>query len=293
MEMGFQFFFIYGIGFRKSWSEETIIVNGMDSESAEGVEYTESYLKALREFLAGKGWLHRFAMGVADEPNAINIDRYVSLSRRMKRAFPELKLFDAVSYLPRLEGVLDICIPREDELEAHRGEFEGIASHGAELWHYVCLFPRGHGYINRFLDMPLLATRYLFWGCFADKLSGFLHWSVNCWMEGQDPFECNCPAHVNAGSSSTLPPGDSHSVYPGDGEPWMSMRLEAQRQGAEEYEMLRTVAETDENEARRLCGDCFIDFSHVEYDVKKVGQARRALMEAYTAAVRASDGKSQ
>ena len=281
LELGFTYFFIYGLGFRKSWSEETILIRGMDSESEEGIAYTRVYLTALRDFLRSRGWLDRFAMGVADEPNSIDIDRYTSLARRMKEIFPELALYDAVSYLPELRGTLDICIPRADEYNIHRDEFHSIARAGAQLWHYVCLFPRGGGYINRFMDMPLLASRYLMWGCFANNLTGFLHWSVNCWMDGQDPFECNCPDHVNAGSGSILPPGDSHSVYPGEGEPWMSMRLEAQRMGAEEYEMLRIIAGQDENTARALCGECFHDFAHVEYDPAKLRRTREAIMKAY------------
>ena len=36
-----------------------------------------------------------------------------------------------------------------------------------------------------------------------------------------------------------LPAGDAHIVYPGkDGRPWRSMRFEAQRAGAEDYELL-------------------------------------------------------
>lgn len=280
-EMGFAYFFIYGLGFRKSWSGETILIRGMDSESDEGIEYTRAYLTALREFLDDRGWTDRFAMGVADEPNSINVNRYVALARRMKEIFPELALYDAVSYLPELRGVLDICIPRADEYENHRDRFTEMEEDGTRLWYYVCLFPRGGGYINRFMDMPLLASRYLMWGCFGRGLGGFLHWSVNCFMDGQDPFECNCPDHVNAGSGSILPPGDSHSVYPGEGEPWMSMRLEAQRQGGEEYEMLRIIAESDPTRAAALCERAFHTFSSVEYDPAVFDETRRAIMRAY------------
>lgn len=280
-EMGFAYFFIYGLGFRKSWSGETILIRGMDSESDEGVEYTRAYLTALREFLDDRGWTDRFAMGVADEPNSINVNRYVALARRMKEIFPELALYDAVSYLPELRGVLNICIPRADEYENHRERFLEMEEDGTRLWYYVCLFPRGGGYINRFMDMPLLASRYLMWGCFGRGLEGFLHWSVNCWMDGQDPFECNCPDHVNAGSGSILPPGDSHSVYPGEGEPWMSMRLEAQRQGGEEYEMLRIIADSDPRLAAALCEKAFHTFSSVEYNPAVFDETRRAIMRAY------------
>lgn len=79
------------------------------------------------------------------------------------------------------------------------------------------------------MDLPLLATRYLFWGNYKYDLKGYLHWASNHYQPGQDPFKQNCPIHHNADSVTTLPSGDTHLIYPGADGPWMSMRLEAQR----------------------------------------------------------------
>ena len=65
------------------------------------------------------------------------------------------------------------------------------------------------------------------------RLSGFLHWGFNYYI-GDDIWHSACCPHKGA----LLPAGDAHIVYPGkDGRPWRSMRFEAQRAGAEDYEL--------------------------------------------------------
>ena len=50
-----------------------------------------------------------------------------------------------------------------------------------------------------------------------------------------------------------LPAGDAHIVYPGkDGRPWRSMRFEAQRAGAEDYELLMQAVDAAPGEADAL-----------------------------------------
>ena len=117
------------------------------------------------------------------------------------------------------------------------------------------------------MDYPLLATRYLFWGNYKYNLKGYLHWAVNQYQPEQDPFTNNWPTHRNADSVGILPPGDTHLIYPGEGEPWMSIRLEAQRESAEEYEILKVIAEKNKDIADDLCGKCFRGFNDVEYSI--------------------------
>lgn len=47
--------------------------------------------------------------------------------------------------------------------------------------------------MNRFLDIPLLKTRFLHWGNYLYKMNGYLHWGLNYYLEGQDPFELTNP----------------------------------------------------------------------------------------------------
>ena len=140
-----------------------------------------------------------------------------------------------------LHGALDVWVPLNAEYDKHREQIETLRSNGAEIWHYVCCAPREYGYINRFMDYPLLSTRYLHWGNYKYDLTGFLHWAANRYQPGQDPFIQNCPEHHNTDAVCYLPAGDTHILYPGNDGPWLSIRLEAQRESAEEYELLKKL----------------------------------------------------
>ena len=171
-------------------------------------------------------------------------------------------------------------MPLNSEYDKHRAEIESFRSNGAEIWHYVCCVPREYGYINRFMDYPLLSTRYLHWGNYKYDLTGYLHWAANHYQPGQDPFEQNCPEHRNTDNVCFLPAGDSHIIYPGTDGPWLSIRLEAQRESAEEYELLKKLATTNKPLADSICESVFRSFRDVEYDVGAFAAARRRLLAA-------------
>ena len=277
---GMKYFNAPSVGWRKSWSESTIFVNGnIPSMSYEGYCYLTQYLPALRDVLKENGWLDRFVMGVADEPNNENCTEFRALCGLIRKIVPEIRLIDAMSY-GNLHGALDIWVPLNAEYDRHQKELESLRAAGDEIWHYVCCGPREPGYINRFMDYPLLSTRYLHWGNYKYNLTGYLHWAANHYQPGQDPFVQNCPEHHNTDAVCYLPAGDTHIIYPGKGEPWLSIRLETQRESAEEYELLCELAKTDKAKADELCENVFRSFKDVEYDVAKFIENKKALLEA-------------
>lgn len=277
---GMRYFNAPSVGWRKSWSESTILLRGsIPSMSYEGYCYLTQYLPALRDVLRENGWLDRFVMGVADEPNNANCTEFRALCGLIRKIVPEIRLIDAMSY-GNLHGALDIWVPLNAEYEKHQKEMESLRAAGDEIWHYVCCGPREPGYINRFMDYPLLSTRYLHWGNYRYNLTGFLHWAANCYQPGQDPFTQNCPEHHNTDSVCFLPAGDTHVIYPGKGEPWMSIRLEAERESAEEYELLTELAKSNKALADEICGTVFRSFKDVEYDVGRFTETKKRLLEA-------------
>ena len=277
---GMRYFNAPTVGRRRSWKESTILVgNGIPAMSYEGYRYLTQYLPALKRVLDENGWTDRFVMGVADEPNDANCTEYRALCGLIHRIVPEIRLCDAMSY-GNLHGALDVWVPLNSEYDQHRTEIETFRAGGAEIWHYVCCNPREPGYINRFMDYPLLSTRYLHWGNYKYNLTGYLHWAANCWQPGQNPFEQNCPEHHNADSVCYLPAGDTHLIYPGTDGPWMSIRLEAEREGIEEYELLKALSKIDKAKANEICGKVFHSFKDVEYDVNLFNQVRRELLES-------------
>ncbi len=282
LSMGFRSFNIDGVGFRRAWDAPDILHYGMDLLSWEGYIYLTEYLTALRENLRREGWLNKdmFYLGVCDEPNEENALTFRALVSVIRKLIPEIKLYDATSGAP-IYGTLDIWIPRSDEYEKNREMFDHYKEVGDSVWHYVCLFPREGGYINRFMDIPLLCTRYLYWGNYHYGLTGYLHWTVNCYQAGADPFSSSCPRHVNAGSESILPPGDDKLIYPGEDRGWMSMRLENHRESAEEYAMLAAVAKKDKALADSICNSVFKSFCSVDLDSESFDNARLRLIREY------------
>ena len=277
---GMRAFNLPSIGWRQSWQSSTILLNGsIPAMSYRGYRYLTQYLPALKKVLVEHGWLDRCVMGVADEPNAANATEFRALCGLVHRIFPEIRLCDAMSY-GDLHGALDVWVPLNAEYDKHRAEIETLRENGGEIWHYVCCGPREYGYINRFMDYPLLSTRYLHWGNYRYHLTGYLHWAANCYQPGQDPFVQNCPEHHNTDAVCFLPAGDTHLLYPGTDGPWLSMRGEAERAGAEEYELLTALAAVDKEKADALCRRVFRSFRDVEYDVAAFTENLRELLAA-------------
>ncbi|MBR5869433.1 MAG: DUF4091 domain-containing protein [Clostridia bacterium] len=281
MSMGYRVF-NWGMGFRRSWQEATILVNGMESMSFECYCYLAQMLPALVRFLKEHGWLENFILGIADEPNYANATEYRALCGLVRKLAPELKLMDAMSFGP-VHGAIDIWIPLNAEYQHHRTEIETFRTYGDEIWFYDCCGPRGGGTINRFMDYPLLATRYHFWAGYRYNLTGYLHWAANYYQPGQDPFKQSCPEHHNADAVCYLPAGDTHIMYPGDGAPWMSARLEAQRASAEEYELFRALEAKDKTKADAICTSVCREFDSVDYDARHFRAARNELIRALEA----------
>ena len=246
-----------------------------------GYIYLRDYLKALRSMLEKNGWMERFYMHVVDEPHDGCAEGYRALAALVRKFFPKTPIMEAVAYT-NLEGAVDVWVPLNAAYQANRAFYDEMKADGEnEVWHYVCCGPRGNGFVNRFMDYPLLSSRYLFWGNFAYDLKGYLHWGLNQYELAQDPFVCSAPPHIAGFAPDTiLPPGDTHMVYPGSDGPWMSMRLEAQRAGAEDYELFRKLAQADAAKAHALCAKGFTAFDRVQYDPAAFDAIREELLEA-------------
>jgi hypothetical protein len=187
-------------------------------------------------------------------------------------------LIDAAQYF-ELRGSLDIWVPTNDYYQEHREEFENLRRLGDILWFYTCCIPGGY-YLNRLMDIPLVKSRLLHWGNYKYDLKGFLHWGFNCYEQAQNPFEQSCPVHVAGNSEERLPAGDTHIAYPGTDGPWSSMRLEAMRAGAEDYELLKILEARDKALADEIAGSVLYSFNEAETDAGKFDAAHLRLLKA-------------
>ena len=125
--------------------------------------------------------------------------------------------------------------------------------------------------------MELLRPALLGWYAALYGLDGFLHWGLNHYPSKQHPFEASISPARSTGQH--LPAGDTHIVYPGPRGPWSSLRLEAQREGLEDYELLTLLRASDPKLAGRITRRAVRAFDNYTKDVRTFRAARKALLD--------------
>jgi hypothetical protein len=133
--------------------------------------------------------------------------------------------------------------------------------------------PNTPNYMNKFIDLPYWHNRLLFWGCFVRGFTGFLHWGYNFWDSEDEWFGLNPKAHFK-GDGYIVYPDSAHNAVKG------SARLINTRGSAEDYELLRIVAERDAALAYGIAGRLVSNFHDFTWDTAKILRAREELLAA-------------
>lgn len=236
-----------------AWDEQEYYPNWNQSlgvTTSEGYLQLRLYLTKWKEIIEKNHWQECMMQALADEPQTHNDSTYRILAGIFRKFMPGIPIIDAVE-TTNLGGGIDIWVPKQDTYEKWRNEYEKLKAVGETMWFYTCAFPAGP-VMNRSMDLPLTASRAVFWMGAFYRLSGFLHWGFNYYI-GSDIWHSACCPHKGA----LLPAGDAHIVYPGKNGPLCSMRFEAQRAGAEDYELLmqalKAAPEKTEQLIQKVC----------------------------------------
>ena len=238
--------------------------------------FLSQFLPALQKHLEDKGWLDHYVQHLADEPITENAESYKKAASYIRQYAPKLKIIEA-SMCDQIAGAIDIWVPQPPEFEAKIKFFRNREKAGDKVWIYTCLSPKGK-YMNRFIDYPLLDVRLLHWANFKYDLPGYLHWGFNYWQA--DPFKDLEP---NWGGETYLPPGDSHIAYPGKTGPLSSIRLEAMRDGIEDFELLKLLEKKNPKLAREICDSIVRSLTDYTLDPVEFRRARAKLISALEA----------
>ena len=259
------------------WKSPTFdaVMGGPMATSGAGNAQLAAMAGQLREEIDARGWRARWLQHVADEPIAENAAEYRILVGMVRKYLPGIPILDATMD-PGLAGSVDIWCPQVHEYQKHRAGFEAQRRLGDRVWYYTCCSPGGP-WLNRLLDQELLRPALLGWAGALFGLDGFLHWGLNHYRADQDPFAKSVVPH---GGNHFLPAGDTHVVYPGADGPWSSLRLEAQREGFEDLELLRVLGRRDPRAAARIVRRAVRSFDCYTRDVRVFRAARRALLKA-------------
>ena len=261
-----------------AWESPTfsIALDGPLATSFEGNADLAKACRQLMEEIDANGWRKRWIQHVTDEPTSVNATDYRLLAGMVRKHMPGLPILDATMNT-EVAGSVDIWCPQAQKFQPARETFENLKKLGDRVWFYTCCFPGGP-WLNRLLDMELLRPALFGWGAIRFDLQGFLHWGLNWYKDDQDPFKQNVVRH---GERNCLPAGDTHIVYPGKDGPWSSLRLEAQREGFEDYELLKILKQRDPQRADQIVAQVLRGFDDYTKDTQVFRAARRALLEAF------------
>ncbi len=229
--------------------------------------FLHSFLSALYAHLKQHGWADRYVQHIHDEPHGDERPVYNHFAKLIRSELPGVPTVDAVSLdqdLSFFADVADIWVPVLASFDDQMPKIREHVGKGGQAWFYTCIYPQGR-YLNRFTDLPLIKTRLLHWLNFRYDFAGFLHWGGNYWS--REPFD-NVQPIINDGTT-LLPAGDNAIVYP-----WpekysilSSIRLEAMREGIEDYELLVALSKLDSAKARKLAAEAIPHFTDYIRDV--------------------------
>ena len=201
------------------------------------------YLREAVSHFREKGWLEYAFVQPMDEVSETEENR--KIVQACHDADPAVKvLMDVVTpnSSKMFKDYLDVWCPLTPGLPG--GGFEEVRAQGDEVWWYVCCGPLPP-YANLFTNQSCVNHRQLFWQSWKYKAEGLLYWGINFWdWWGAEPKYAAATAWPNAPSNlgNTLVDndllGDGFFIYPGPKGPINSIRLEAIRDGLEDYEYL-------------------------------------------------------
>lgn len=214
--------------------------------SAKTERWLQQFLTALNEHLIEKGIKDRWYQHIEDEPSEAESWKY---ARNMVRKYmPGTKCMDAIDKhqpIEQLQYQMDVWIPRVDVYEKHRDFYDYCLMQGDRRWTYTCCEPHRHNYVNKMLGFPLLHNRLIGWACFVNHFSGFLHWGYNFWDPSDIYFGLN-PINICK--------GDGYIVYPDAANTAIknSVRMISTRDSAQDYELLKLLADVNPQRAFEL-----------------------------------------
>ncbi len=237
-------------------------------------EFYKTFFPALDSHLKEKGWDKIYMQHLADEPIEENIKSYIEIAKFVRKLVPDFKFIDAC-HSKNLGDVLDIWVPQLDFMDRDYSFYNEQNLKGKEAWFYTCLSPKGE-YVNRFIELPLLRTRYMHWVNYKYNIPGYLHWGLNYWNDS-DPFGEQTSIQYEGGN--ILPGGDSWIIYPAKGKLFSSIRGDAMRDGIVDYELLRMAEKKDSLKARGKINKVIYSFNKYDNNIEAFRTHRREIME--------------
>ena len=232
-------------------------------------EYTPQFiqqfttmLKAYGDHLREQGWLDMAYVYTYDEapksawPEVKKIDQAIHAAAPQARILQCLNEPEGVRDLTGFADVFDVYVA-----QYHKAGVAASQQKGAEVWLAICCYPMDHP--NFFIEYPLLDLRVTPWICWKYKANGFEYWSPNAWGANWQKKGDKWPKVPWVANGFGKYNGDGYLLYPGaDLKPYSSIRLEALRDGLEDYEYLWTLNSLLQQAGQRKLTGPAVDDAH-------------------------------
>ncbi|NLN04292.1 MAG: DUF4091 domain-containing protein [Clostridiaceae bacterium] len=251
----------------------------------------EKYYNKLKK---NKVWFSKGFFYPLDEPTCMDhYNKLYEYKDRLNRLFPNNNVCTPFFINPidspdkdsveLLDGVSNIWCPKsymwmnEDvyafETKPFAEKMLEKKRRGDKVLWYVCWEP-GDPYCNLFVDMPGIMHRILFWQKMLYDVDGLLYWHSNYWEHVDNPWDDM--ATVKWLSDYVF--GDGSLLYNGKNGPCGSLRLEAVRDGIEDFEYLKIAEEAIGKEATlKLVNKVTKSLLHYTRDNDEFSDARKEL----------------
>lgn len=242
-------------------------------DSPKSLAWIHQFYPALKNHLEAKGWAKLWWQHIADEPSTDQLRAdYQYLASKIRNVWPDIKLGDAF-FNPSYRGLVgytDLWVANSLAYDSDQSFFRKRQAAGDEVWTYTCNIPVNN-YLNRFIDAPVWSMRLYMWNSYLQGTTGYLHWGHNAWG-----YET--PGKI---MESTLK-GDNYIVKPDiQGNKLKgTIRYEAQRDGIEDYELLKILQDINPELARTLAKRLVLSYSDYSRDIALMLQTRKELVIA-------------
>ena len=180
--------------------------------------FLSQFLPALSNHLNTKGWTKMYVQHIADEPTDQNAESYIRITEFVKKQMPGIPIIDAVMS-HKLANTVNVWVPILDHYHHDYAFYQERQAAGDKIWFYTCTGPQGD-YANRFMEQPLVQTRFLHWINYRYGATGYLHWGFNFWHMNK----------TNDAAVNNWPAGDSWIVYPAFGKVYNIRKFRLTRQ---------------------------------------------------------------
>lgn len=242
--------------------------------SKEAKRFYNVFLPALYKHIKTKFPNIQYYQHLCDEPIESNSQSYIEIARYVKKICPGIKLIET-THTTKVGNYIDVIVPELEYLDKDYDIYKQLQQKGKTLWFYTCYLPQGE-YANRFIEQPLLMPRLLHWINFKYNISGYLHWGFNRWVG--NPYK---ETIQDMGGGIILPGGDSWIVYPSDtGKIYGSIRLDAMRDGIEDFALLKMLEKRNPCLAHDICNEIIKDWDKYNCDSHSFNQTRHKLLES-------------